>query len=198
MAKSKRDDFITGPFYNATIEGFIIHETEDEYGIVISKILEVNGDDPPPNTLKEGAVHIIPKEVVDEFFILLDANMQLHYINLTIQLGDKEWAYDLFDRFYNPYRVGTDEFKEELEQGKQLLSDVLNLYLRIDKEEKEKLFEFYSKSLNKGLSKQFNGPEDINSPAAVDTAISYIVFAGKETEGINYVRSLINRGKWLK
>lgn len=198
MEAAYKDEWIKGPFCNATIEGFIVSETENNFGIVVHKILEVYDNLPASKQLKPGMVQLVPKEHVDELFMRHNKYQQESLIEIANIIGEHEWALELKERYYNPYRAGTIEFMMEKSQGIQIYSEMLDFHLKIEDEEREELFRYYQKAVDRGLSKRFNDPKEINNSTAVDLAISYIVCASGEDEGIDYVKQLIRRGKWLK
>lgn len=133
-------DWVKGPFANATIDGFIIRETEDTYGILVKSIQCHYGE--VPTSLTIGSLQIIPKIVIDEFYTRMDVWQQKSLLYLTCQLDQKEWTMEVVEQFHNPFAtVPLDGNLTEDEFHVYMLNSIQSL----GEGQKDQLFYFIKK-----------------------------------------------------
>lgn len=90
-------DWVKGPFACATVEGEIVKETYGSYSIEIKKI---ESTDPVPELLVPGTVQVLPKRVIDDFFIRLNDDQLSSMLDLANRLNQKEWAGEIHERLH--------------------------------------------------------------------------------------------------
>ena len=166
-------EWIKGPFANATIEGFITGEEEDSYLVAVKSIEDSIGES--PDYLKVGSYFKIPKIVVHEFYRSLNRDQQQNIISLAKHLNNYQWVVDLSYQFYNPFKeVGGTLIPGNNSSGKYIGSNLFNRYLKIDAEERIKLFEYYQQALKGHPNIPIKSPDQITTDV-MDSVIAAIV-----------------------
>lgn len=183
-------EWVKGPFANATIEGFIIKKTHNTYSISVKSIEKQSGVLPPH--LHVGSIHELPKRVIHGFYRILSEEQQRNLIMLVEKLGQHEWSLELMDKFYpskKPVKLQTMVARKQ----ERIHSEILNKYVYLCSNSRNILFSYYRKSCEKGLNGQISRPSEINNSKNFDAVISSVVLISQDKEGINYIKSLLNK-----
>ena len=189
MKKIEIGEWVTGPFLDATIEGFIAGEDCSTYSILISGITE--SENPHPELEKQSILKV-DKNVVDHFFRTMNKEQQEELIALAIHLEQFPWASDLTFRFL-PFPSNSNQQSDD--NTKTIFSNVLNKMLALTKEDQDALFEHYLGAVKKGFPARVEAAEEINCTDVLDGVISAIILIGDEKQGIHCVKNLVNGRK---
>ncbi|MGE7305683.1 hypothetical protein ACQKJG_17835 [Priestia megaterium] len=188
----KFGDWIKGPFKSATIEAFVIEEIADHLKIIVKKIERFDAS--PIPGLEYGSVHILPKEMIQKFYVMFSEEQQKSLVELALSLNEIDWHHDLLQQFVNPFEKVIQANRTIVKErtGVDLIySQTLSTLFELGQESKEKLYSYYQEAIAKGISPFVTCASDINNTAALDNTIASIVFVSKNEEGIKYIRTLI-------
>lgn len=97
-------DWIKGEFGDGTVTGFILEDYYTSFYFIIKTVEPKYNDEPLPRRLAFGEIHHIPKRVVQESFVQLNNEQQLELISQAKKLGEHEWAKELNEEFFNPFK----------------------------------------------------------------------------------------------
>lgn len=186
MKRVEIGEWVSGPFLDATIEGFIIEEDCSTYSVLISAI---NSPQNPHPTLTVKSSLKIQKTIIENFFRTMNREQQENLIDLAFKLDQFPWATDMTFKFL-PFAANS---KQSGDQNTIVIcSNVLNKTLTITEENQRALYSFYLETVEKGLSACINSPEEIDCTDVFDTVITAIVLIGEDVQGINYLKNIVN------
>ena len=172
--------WVSGPFANTEIEGFIVEESFGCYKVMVSKITVLTGK--CNKRLAIGTVHTFPKRVVDDFFVRLDADDQKSMIRLAASLNQIGWVNELVERFSYP--------------KKKVINEIFSSYLKSNivffEDTQRQLYSLYLHTEPHQVMSGIYAPEDICDEETLDAVIKAIVSnQHKNKKGSCYIKSLM-------